>query len=180
MPSRAQSKTTNDHEEIRRWAEERGAQPACVKRTGSRGDIGMLRLDFPGYSGEESLQPVSWDDWFEKFDERNLALVYQDTTAGGAKSNFNKLVSRESMETGDGGGRRSVRTRARASSAGSSSASKSRASHRDTGRSRSSKSTASSSKRGTAPSKSRSASSGRKSTPSKSRSSRTSTSRRGR
>jgi hypothetical protein len=58
----------------------------------------MIRIDFPGYSGETSLQPISWDDWFEKFDERGLALLVQATTARGQKSNFNKLVSRETAE----------------------------------------------------------------------------------
>ena len=74
------------------------AKPACVRGTGGGGDIGMLRLDFPGYSGETSLSHITWDEWFEKFDERNLALLYQETTAGGEKSNFNKLVSRETAE----------------------------------------------------------------------------------
>jgi ferritin-like metal-binding protein YciE len=84
-----------DPEEIRQWAEERKAQPACVKKTGARGDVGILRLDFPGYSGAESLQPISWDDWFSKFAERRLALLVDDKTAGGQKSNFNKLVKRQ-------------------------------------------------------------------------------------
>jgi ferritin-like metal-binding protein YciE len=88
-----------DHEEIRQWAEERGARPACVRGTGDSGDTGMIRLDFPGYSGEDSLEEISWDDWFEKFDENNLALIVQDTVSGGKqKSNFNKLVSRTSAE----------------------------------------------------------------------------------
>jgi len=56
----------------------------------------MIRLDFPGYSGGDSLQPISWDDWFEKFDEGGLALIVQEKTARGQKSNFNKLVARES------------------------------------------------------------------------------------
>jgi len=93
--SRSSSATTTDHDEIRRWAEERGAKPACVTGTGGRGDIGMIRLDFPGYSGGDSLQSISWDKWFEKFDGSNLALLYQKKTSGGQKSNFNKLVSRE-------------------------------------------------------------------------------------
>jgi ferritin-like metal-binding protein YciE len=84
-----------DHEQIRQWAEERGGTPACVRGTGDKGDIGMLRIDFPGYSGEQSLQPIEWEDWFEKFDERGLALIVQDKTARGQKSNFNKLISRE-------------------------------------------------------------------------------------
>ena len=86
-----------DHEEIRSWAEERGAVPSCVKKTGGEGDVGMIRLDFPGYSGEDTLQKICWDDWFEKFDENNLALIVQDTTSRGQKSNFNKLVKRTSQ-----------------------------------------------------------------------------------
>ena len=55
----------------------------------------MIRLDFPGFSGGESLEAVSWDEWFRAFDENNLALLVQDETAGGEQSNFNKLVSRQ-------------------------------------------------------------------------------------
>jgi hypothetical protein len=58
----------------------------------------MIRLDFPGYSGEQSLERIEWDEWFKKSDERNLALLYQETTAAGVKSNFNKLLSRETAE----------------------------------------------------------------------------------
>jgi len=88
------SQTTIDHDQIRRWAEERGAHPACVKGTGGKQDVGMIRLDFPGYTGEK-LQEISWDEFFEKFDDNGLALVYQDHTASGETSNFNKLVSRD-------------------------------------------------------------------------------------
>lgn len=91
------SKTTTDHNEIRHWAEARQATPACVKGTGSKNDPGMIRLDFPGYSGD-SLEPISWDEWFKAFDDNKLALVYQDTTADGAKSNFNKLIGRDTAD----------------------------------------------------------------------------------
>ncbi len=89
------SQMTTDHDQIRRWAEERGAHPACVKGTGKKGDTGMIRLDFPGYSGAESLQEISWDEFFDRFEANQLALVYQDKTARGETSNFNKLVRRE-------------------------------------------------------------------------------------
>jgi hypothetical protein len=102
MPTKAQSHTTTDHEEIQRWAESRGAEPACVKGTGKSGDVGILRLDFPGYSGEESLQHISWDEWFNKFDEEGLALLLQEETAEGEESNFNKLVSRETADASRG------------------------------------------------------------------------------
>jgi len=44
-----------DHETIRRWVEERGGWPARVKGTGNDDDPGLLRIDFPGFSGEKSL-----------------------------------------------------------------------------------------------------------------------------
>ena len=99
------SKTTRDHEEIRRWAEERGGKPAHVSATGSGGDIGILRIDFPGYSGEGSLETISWEQFFEKFDEQGLWLVFQEETAAGERSNFNKLVSAETAAENKSRGR---------------------------------------------------------------------------
>lgn len=93
------SHTTTDHDTIRRWAEERGGKPSSVKATGNDGnvrDVGIIRLDFPGYSGEGDLEEITWEEFFEKFDESELALVYQEKTADGETSNFNKLVSRNS------------------------------------------------------------------------------------
>ena len=64
----------------------------------------MIRLDFPGYSGGESLEEIGWDEFFGKFDEQGLALLYQESTKRGQKSNFNKLVSRGTAEAAAGGG----------------------------------------------------------------------------
>ena len=90
------SKTTTDHDEIRRWVEERGGKPATVRGTGNDDDEpGLLRIDFPGYSGEESLEEISWDDFFEKFEEAHLAFLYQDELQGGKTSRFSKFVARD-------------------------------------------------------------------------------------
>lgn len=97
MPS-ASNRVLLDHDEIRQWAEERGARPARVKGTGGRGDPGLIRLDFPGFTGEETLEPITWREWFKAFDQNDLALIVQDRTARGQRSNFNKLVSRETVE----------------------------------------------------------------------------------
>jgi hypothetical protein len=94
----AATRVLTDHDEIRQWAEERGASPARVKGTGGRGDPGILRLDFPGFTGEETLEPISWDEWLKAFDGNNLALIVQDRTAQGRRSNFNKLVDRKTVE----------------------------------------------------------------------------------
>src|SRR5438309_4590918 len=90
-----ETKITTNHEEIRKWAEARGGKPATVKRTENDGEAGVLRIDFPGYSGAGSLEEISWDEFFRKFDEKNLAFLYQDETSSGEQSRFFKLVSRE-------------------------------------------------------------------------------------
>jgi hypothetical protein len=85
---------TTDHETIRHWAEQRGGHPATVKAT-TDDTTGVLRIDFPGYRGEQSLKEVSWDDFFEKFDREHLAFLYQDKTASGRTSRFGKFVDRD-------------------------------------------------------------------------------------
>ncbi|MDR6636206.1 hypothetical protein J2X72_005020 [Phyllobacterium sp. 1468] len=83
------SKTTTDHNTIQRWAEERKGVPSKV--TGS-GEGGILRIDFG--EPEEGLEKISWENFFEVFDERKLAFLYQEKTADGKMSRFNKFVSK--------------------------------------------------------------------------------------
>lgn len=90
----ALSKTTQDHAEIQQWAETRGAVPAEVASTEIKGQTGILRLEFPTAknANDSALKEISWDEFFEKFDATGLALVYQEQTAEGEQSNFNKLI----------------------------------------------------------------------------------------
>lgn len=96
----ALSKTTRDHDEIRKWAEARGAVPAEVSGTEKGNQTGILRFEFPSAPNrnDSKLQEISWEDFFEKFDENDLELVYQEKTADGERSNFNKLVHPENEE----------------------------------------------------------------------------------
>lgn len=89
-----ESQVTTDHEEIERWVEERNGQPAIVKGT-ENGRSALLRIDYPGFTGEETLEPISWEEFFRIFDENNLAFLYQEQTADGALSRFSKLVDRD-------------------------------------------------------------------------------------
>ena len=93
---RSSGKVTTNHEEIRRWVESKGGCPARVKGTGRGNDPGILRIDYPGFSGVESLERVPWDKWFDAFDKNNLAMVFQPT------SRFSKLVSRETAQAKTG------------------------------------------------------------------------------
>jgi hypothetical protein len=88
------SKKTIDHAEIKKWAEERGGRPARVKTTGSGSDPGLLRIDFPGYGRRDTLEDISWEEFFEKFDGKKLAFLCQDTLKNGEQSRFFKLVKR--------------------------------------------------------------------------------------
>ena len=93
-----ESKVTTDHETIQKWAEARGGKPATVKQTEHGEGAGLLRIDFPGYSGKGSLEEITWDEFFAKFDEKHLAFLYQDTISSGEESRFFKLVSRDTAE----------------------------------------------------------------------------------
>lgn len=115
------SKTTIDHEEIRGWVEERGGNPATVNRTTDEGEAGILRIDYPGFSGEETLHKISWEEFFEKFDEENLAFLYQDETSSGETSRFSKFVDRAAMKKSPGkssAGSKASSTRKKASGGG--------------------------------------------------------------
>jgi hypothetical protein len=91
------TKVTTNHDKILRWGQERGAKPARVRGTG---DVGVIRLEFPGAPGarDEQLDPISWEEWLKKFDENGLAFVFEENTASGRKSNFNKLVKKETAK----------------------------------------------------------------------------------
>jgi hypothetical protein len=88
------SQTTIDHEVIRHWAEARGGKPATVASTASGDEPGILRIDFPGYSGEGTLEEIDWESFFDKFDQSDLAFLYQDETENGGQSRFFKFIRR--------------------------------------------------------------------------------------
>jgi hypothetical protein len=92
-PERAgRSLVTTDHEVIRQWAKARKAVPATVRGTEHGDHLGVLRFDFPGYTGDR-LTEVSWDDWLATFDKRRLNFIYQQKLTSGKRSNFFQLQS---------------------------------------------------------------------------------------
>jgi hypothetical protein len=96
-----------DHDKIRRWVEERGGQPATIGGTAKKGEeAGLLRIDFPGGAKNPPLEPISWEAFFEKFDEANLALIYQDDEGEEEKNVFCKFVSRETVEEKESSGKK--------------------------------------------------------------------------
>ena len=94
------SKSTTDHDEIKAWAEARDGKPARVKGSGEhppKGHAGgILRIDFG--TPEETLERISWNDFFETFDANGLAFLYQEETSDGGTSRFFKFVRSDDPE----------------------------------------------------------------------------------
>ena len=90
-----ESKTATDLKEIQKWAEKRQGKPAKVKGVGKREGDGLIRIDFPGYSGGDSLEEISWEEWYEIFQQNDLEFLYQEKTSEGKESRFFKLVNKK-------------------------------------------------------------------------------------
>ena len=84
----SESKTTTSHEEIKKWVEKRGGRPSRVKGTEDKKGGGLLRIDYPGYIGRDSLEEISWEEFFQEFEESGLAFLYQEKTADGERAGF--------------------------------------------------------------------------------------------
>lgn len=85
---------TTDHAKIRKWAEGKGGKPAAVDRTHKGGDIGIIRIMFPDnpQSEHDALVEISWDEFFKEFDEKELALLYDEGSL------FSKIIGRDTAE----------------------------------------------------------------------------------
>jgi hypothetical protein len=93
--SQQEAKKTTNHDEIRRWVETRDGAPATVAQTGDEKEPGVLRILFQEKETGDSLDKISWEEFFEKFEEQKLAFLHQDKTKDGDTSRFFKFVSRD-------------------------------------------------------------------------------------
>ncbi|WP_182359988.1 hypothetical protein [Tomitella gaofuii] len=92
----SETKTTTDHDKIRRWVEAHGGRPATAHGTGGD-NAGVLSIEFSGVSGgarQKGLEIIGWDDWFDKFDEADLAFLYQEHQSDGSDSRFCRIIRR--------------------------------------------------------------------------------------
>ena len=85
--------TTTDHDTIKKWAEARNGHPATVESTADGDEAGILRIEFE-QGDSDDLKEISWEEFFNKFEEEKLAFLYQEETSDGETSRFFKLVSR--------------------------------------------------------------------------------------
>jgi hypothetical protein len=67
---------TTDHEEIRKWVEEKGGEPAVVKGISGTAGEGILTIVF-GAPGPD-MNIISWPEFFSTFEEHQLRFRYED------------------------------------------------------------------------------------------------------
>jgi len=106
---------TTDHEEIKLWVESHGGRPAAIRTLD--GDLGVVRIDYSlnsdriagsvrgdrhrgsltgGLDDPGTQQPLTWDEFFEQFENRKLAFIYDDEVPPGFEERSAKLVNRGS------------------------------------------------------------------------------------
>jgi hypothetical protein len=95
-------KVTTKHEEIKSWAEKHKAVPELIDDIDSTGDIIGIRLEFPGHKDdfimdETKHRKVTWEDWFERFEEMKLAFVYEENKKDNPGMAY-RFIPRENMD----------------------------------------------------------------------------------
>jgi hypothetical protein len=88
--------TTTDHLEIREWVEDHGGEPAIIDKGGMNGS-GILYVDFHSGLRNNALKDVTWDEFFDAFEENHLAFIYRETKSN-KDSSFFKFVARDMEE----------------------------------------------------------------------------------
>jgi len=62
------------------------------------GRSGVLLIEYPGYSSTQTLEAISWDEFFKGFEENELAFLYEDEKKAGSKTRFSKLINRDAAQ----------------------------------------------------------------------------------
>lgn len=86
--------TTTDHETIRTWVEQRGSRPARVNEPA--GDSASLAI-IPKGKADDSLAPISWDEFFTIFEDEDVAFAYQTEKADANAKWFCQFVTRDAQ-----------------------------------------------------------------------------------
>ena len=90
-------RSTTDPTLVRTLAEERDGFPAHLAQSEGQGDQGLLRIGFPDV--DEEFREISWEEFSEEFEEKDLAAVYAaDETATVDGTHPMRLEKRDDVE----------------------------------------------------------------------------------
>ena len=98
------TRSTRDHDAIRRWAAAHGAAPATGEATSSGpatvvvndGCTG-IRFNFPGIA---RFRPIEWDEWLTHFDAPRLRFVYEEQDINHVALRANELFRARGAQDG--------------------------------------------------------------------------------
>lgn len=96
------NKSTTDHAEIQKWAAKYDGKPQLIDDMDAKGDQIGLRIDFPGRKddplfGKDKIRDISWEEFFEKFEELELGFIYDDIENLKDPGSVSRFVKRERM-----------------------------------------------------------------------------------
>jgi hypothetical protein len=87
---------TTDHHQVRAFLDAHGGRPMVAAGTaeadGTDG-VGVLKIEF-GDAHDESLVPLSWNEFFDRFERARLALVHDDELPGDRAAASARIVGR--------------------------------------------------------------------------------------
>ena len=90
---------TDDQSLIRQWAKQHNCEPATGEATESGpatvhvndGGAG-IRFNFPGAA---MFREISWEEWFQNFDDHQLLFVYERDVPGKTPSGRYRLIPKK-------------------------------------------------------------------------------------
>lgn len=91
------SQVTTDHSTVQRWAERRDGRPASLADGEDDRETreGTLGFRFGGTADDPDIIP--WERFFRRFDEANLAFVYEEEGSDGDVDTRYEFVDRRSL-----------------------------------------------------------------------------------
>ncbi len=76
----AQGKLTTDKEKIKQWIQTYKGWPAIKLMETADSIETVLAIVFPGGEGDHVIRRLSWEEFFQKFDQLKLVFLYEEAT----------------------------------------------------------------------------------------------------
>ena len=70
--------TTTEHALVRQLIEDRDGYPAHLAGSEGEGDQGLLQVGLAEVDQDEELKEISWEEFFEEFEGKDLAFAYRE------------------------------------------------------------------------------------------------------
>jgi hypothetical protein len=89
-----QLKVTTDHKQIKQWVEDHDGRPAMVIGPGTQMGGGAVNIFFPDHGKNDQLEEITWNEFFDRFEENDLEFLYKDEATSDGESRYFKIIER--------------------------------------------------------------------------------------